>query len=193
MYGLCSFLTHYFEADKGPFRNICDLSDEQIEFIIEAEKGAETAFNRFALGSDFFKLRRAADDLLVEKYAEKFGVKPRIRPFFAVLGAFDRTTSMYRDGRSIRIRISLLSPEHVTFMYPDHFHLAWSKGLFLPEVPYSCEPFHDLLLTYAELPEAIRTYHLDARIEEAKRRGMWTYSYIEAHIWDPDIKVKLGG
>jgi hypothetical protein len=85
------------------------------------------------------------------------------------------------------------APEHVTFMYPDHFHLAWSKGLFLPEVPYSCEPFHDLLLTYAELPEAIRTYHLDARIEEAKRRGMWTYSYIEAHIWDPDIKVKLGG
>lgn len=79
MYGLCRFLTHYFEADKGPFRNICDLSDEQIELIIEAEKGAETAFNRFALGSNFFKLRRAADDLLVEKYAEKFGVKPRIR------------------------------------------------------------------------------------------------------------------
>jgi len=40
MYGLSRFLTHYFEADKGPFRNICDLSDEQIEFIIEAEKGA---------------------------------------------------------------------------------------------------------------------------------------------------------
>ena len=47
--------------------------------------------------------------------------------------------------------------------------------------------------TYAELPEAIRTYHLDARIEEAKRRGMWMHSYIEAHIWDPDIKVKLRG
>jgi len=25
------------------------------------------------------------------------------------------------------------------------------------------------------------------------RRDMWTYSYIEAHIWDPDIKVKLRG
>jgi hypothetical protein len=48
MHGLCRFLTHYFETDKGPFRNICDLSDEQIEFIIETEKGAETAFNRFA-------------------------------------------------------------------------------------------------------------------------------------------------
>ena len=36
--------------------------------------GAETAFNRFALDSDFFKLRRPADDLLVEKYAETFGI-----------------------------------------------------------------------------------------------------------------------
>jgi hypothetical protein len=33
--------------------------------------------------------------------------------------------------------------------------------------------------------------HLDARIEEAKRRDMWTCSYIEAHIWDPDIKLKV--
>jgi hypothetical protein len=78
-------------------------------------------------------------------------------------------------------------------MYPDHFHLVWSKGLFLPETPYCYQPFHDLLFTYAELPEAIRIYNLDARIEEAKRRDMWTGSYIEAHIWDPDIKLKVKG
>jgi hypothetical protein len=68
MSSLCNFLTHYFEADKGPFLNICDLSDEQIESIIAAEKDAETPFNRFALGLDFFKLRRAADDFLIQKY-----------------------------------------------------------------------------------------------------------------------------
>jgi hypothetical protein len=130
MSSLPAFLTHYFEADKGPFRNICDLSDEEIESVIEAEKDADTAFNRFALGPDFFKIRRAADNLLIEKYTEKFGVKPQIRPYFAVLGNFDRTMTMYRDGRSVSISISLLSPEHVTFMYPDHFHLVWSKGLY---------------------------------------------------------------
>jgi hypothetical protein len=82
MSSLPGFLTHYFEADKGPFRNICDLPDQEIE----AEKHAGTAFNRFALGPNFFKIRRAADDLLIEKYTEKFGVKPQIRPYFAVLG-----------------------------------------------------------------------------------------------------------
>jgi hypothetical protein len=191
MSSLCSFLTHYFEADKGPFLNICDLSDEQIESVIAAEKDAETPFNRFALGPDFFKLRRSADDLLIEKYAAKFDKKPRIRPYFAVLGTFNRTMGMYRHGRSIRISVSLLAPEDLTFMYPDHFHLVWGKGLFLPESPYCYQPFLELLFPYAELPEAMRIYSLDAHIDEAKRRDRWTCSYIEAHIWDPDIKLKV--
>jgi hypothetical protein len=191
MSSLCNFLTHYFEADKGPFLNICDLSDERIDSIIAAEKDAETPFNRFALGPDFFKLRRFADDLLIEKYAEKFDAKPKIRPYFAVLGSFDRTMGMYRHGRSIQIDVSLLTPEDLTFTYPDHFDMVWSKGLLLPESPYCYQPFHDLLFTYAELPEAMKTYNLHARIEEAKRRGLWTCSYIEAHIWDPDIKLKV--
>jgi hypothetical protein len=56
MSSLSNFLTHYFEAEKGPFLNICDLSDVQIESIIAAEKDAETPFNRFALGvTDQFK------------------------------------------------------------------------------------------------------------------------------------------
>jgi hypothetical protein len=82
-----SFLTHYYEAERGPFKNVCDLSDGDLDHLIAAEKDAGMAFNRFALGKDFFKIRRAADDLLIEKYREKFGVKPAGRPFYAVLGS----------------------------------------------------------------------------------------------------------
>lgn len=197
---LPSFLTHYYEAERGPFRNICDLPDEEVDRLIAAEKNADTAFNRFALGRDFFKIRRAADDLLIEKYTEKFGRTPEVRPFYAVLGEFDRTLSMYRDGRSVRIDVSMFSREQVTFMYPDHFALVWSKGLFSPPSAlfppphfYSYEPFHDRLFTYSELPEAVRVYSLDSRIAKAKQVNMWVSSYIEAHIWDPDIRSKLGG
>jgi hypothetical protein len=45
--------------------------------------------------------------------------------------------------------------------------------------------------TYSELPGAMRTYDFEARIADAKRRGMWVCSYIEAHIWDPEIECKL--
>jgi hypothetical protein len=81
---LPDFITHYYEADKGPFRNICDLSDLGIEMVIQVEKEAKTAFNRFAEGADFFRVRRAADDLLIAKYTERFNHAPKIRPYFAV-------------------------------------------------------------------------------------------------------------
>ncbi len=191
MSSLPTFITHYYEADKGPFRNICDMSEQEIAVLIETEKDALTAFNRFALGEEFFRLRRLADDLLIEKYTEKFNQKPRARPCYAVLGQFDRTKTMYRDGRSVRIDLSWLSPEAVTFMYPDHFHLVWSKALVRPDFAYVYQPFHELLFTYTELPEAMLTYRIEERISEATRRDMWVSSYIEAHIWDPDIKIKV--
>jgi hypothetical protein len=35
---LPSFLTHYYEAERGPFKNICDLSEEEVDRLILAEK-----------------------------------------------------------------------------------------------------------------------------------------------------------
>jgi hypothetical protein len=188
-----SVLTHYYEAERGPFKNVCDLSEEELDDLIAAEKGAKTAFNRFALGKDFFKIRRAADDLLIEKYVEKFGFRPGCRPFYAVLGEFDRTLSMYRDGRTIRLNVYEFSREEVTFMYPDHFVLVWSRGLYPPPSawfgphPYSHERFHDCLFTYDELPDAFLTHSLEERIVHAKQQNLWVSSYIEAHIWDAEI------
>jgi hypothetical protein len=191
------FLTHYYEAERGPFKNVCDLSEEELDHLIAAEKDANTGFNRFALGKDFFRIRRAADDLLIEKYREKFGISPGGRPSYAVLGEFDRTLSMYRDARSTRIDLSQFSREQVTFMYPDHFVLVSSKGWYRPppawfgSSTYSPEPVHDCLFTYDELPEAFLTYSLEDRLAEAKQRDLWVSSYIEAQIWDADIRHQI--
>jgi hypothetical protein len=192
-----SFLTHYYEAETGPFKNVCDLSEVELDRLISVEKDANTAFNRFAFGKDFFKIRRAADDLLIEKYRLKFGATPPGRPFYAVLGKFDRTLSMYREGRSIRLDISDFAREELTFMYPDHFVLVWSKGLYPPpralfeSSVYTYEPVHDCLFTYDELAEAFRVYSFESRIACAKQKDLWVSSYIEAHIWDPDICAEI--
>jgi hypothetical protein len=195
---IASFLTHYYEADRGPFRNICDLSDNELNGLITVEKDAPTAFNRFALGKEFFEIRRSADDLLIEKYKEKFGVTPEIRPFYAVLGEFNRMTTMYRNGRSLHIELSHLGRTQVTFMYPDHFVLVWSQGLF-PPLPalfppparYAYEPIHGLLFSYDELAEVMRMYALEHRITAARQMNLWVSSYVEAHIWDPNIHEKI--
>jgi len=46
-------ITHYFEAEYGPFLNICDLDDDDVTKLIESEKNSKTAFHRFAMGPDF--------------------------------------------------------------------------------------------------------------------------------------------
>jgi hypothetical protein len=59
--GLPNYITHYFEAEHGPFQNICDLNDHEVEKLVHEEKNARTAFNRFAMGPDFLTWRREAD------------------------------------------------------------------------------------------------------------------------------------
>ena len=87
--------------------------------------------------------------------------------------------------------------EQVTCMYPNHFVLVWSKGLY-PQPPalfgtqtYSYEAVHDCLFTYDELPEAFRIYSLDVRIAQAKQKDLWVSSYVEAQVWDPDIREEI--
>ncbi len=50
---LPTYLTHYFEAEYGPFLNICDLGSEQVAKLVECESSADTAFNRFAMEEEF--------------------------------------------------------------------------------------------------------------------------------------------
>jgi hypothetical protein len=37
-----SFITHYYDARRGPFKNICDLSDNELDVLIAEEKDADT-------------------------------------------------------------------------------------------------------------------------------------------------------
>jgi hypothetical protein len=55
---LPSFLTHYYEAERGPFKNICDLSEEEVDRLILAEKDADACSERFKAVSLLYDLVR---------------------------------------------------------------------------------------------------------------------------------------
>jgi len=191
---LPTHISHYFEAEYGPFLNICDLQDDEVATLIEREKDADTAFNRFAMGEEFFSWRRSADDLLIRKYAEKFGFRPKRRPFFAILGDFDRTMTMFRDGRRLSLELSEFSEEEVTFMYPDHSHLTTLYGADVPHLFYQPhhmpdELFWGQLYTYQELCEDYQSSRIAESIEKHLERNGWAGCYVEAHIWCRDIRA----
>lgn len=193
---LPSFITHYFERDRGPFLNVCDISDAQLDSIIETECNASTAFNRFAMGAEFFEFRCAADDLLIESYRNKFNREPEGRPFYGVLGEFDKTLGMYREGQKIRLSVSDFEADQITFMYPDHAHLISLSDSAAPRLFYQLpsdwkqQAFWGKLFTYQELCDDYSSSGIRDMIESWTSLDGWAGCYVEAHIWDRSLREK---
>ena len=190
-----TFVTHYYEDDRGPFLNICDLNDEDLRKLVDSERQADTAFNRFSLGSDFIEWRRSADDLLVRAYTEKFGFAPRARPYFATLGSFDKTLTMYRDGRKTTLEIAEFDDHELTFMYPDHAHLTTFYGADAPHLFYQPpedwqnQPLWGRLFTFPELRTEYEALGIGNRIQSHLDKDGWAGCYVEAQIWCRDKRT----
>ncbi|CAN5908893.1 hypothetical protein BH11VER1_BH11VER1_09210 [soil metagenome] len=192
---LPTFVTHYYEKDRGPFLNICDLDDAQVRDLVDSEKQAVTAFNRFAIGPEFISWRRCADDLLVRAYTEKFGFAPHARPYFATLGSFDKTLTMFREGSKATLEISEFDDHELTFMYPDHAHLTTFYGSDAPHLFYQppddweSQPLWGRLFTFQELCAEHETLGIGSRIQAHLDRDGWAGCYVEAHIWCRDKRT----
>ncbi len=190
------YITHYFESSAGPFKNICDLNDAEIEKIKEMELSSDIKWSRFKIWPEFMKSRRAADDLLMRAYEEKFKKKPDQRPIFAVLGDFHQIPGLYANPERIRVEISDLREDQITFMYPDHAHLiqyynydAPAFGAPLPkDYDEKKTPYYGKLFTYKELHECHIDYGIKKEIDLfLSDPTQFVRSYVEAHIWTHDI------
>jgi hypothetical protein len=122
-------------------------------------------------------------------YFEKFGYRPEGRPYFALLGSFDKTLTMFREGRKIEIEVSGFSERELTFMYPDHAHLVTIYDSDAPPLFYQPPPdwdresFWGRLFTFAELQEEYSALGIDRMIRVHKEREGWAGCYVEAHVW----------
>ncbi len=168
---------------------------------MRAEKDAPTAFNRFAMGDAFLRWRREADDLLIRAYREKFGYAPAGRPYFGLLGSFDRTLSMFREGRKIELDVAGFEEFELTFMYPDHAHLLSFYGSEVPRLFYHLPPegqHRGKLFTLGELSRSYCEAGIEGMIADHRHRGAWAGSYVEAHFWRRSLREdwqqgKVGG
>lgn len=67
-------------------------------------------------------------DSLIRAYDEKFGFPPVGRPFFALLGEFDKTFTMFRNGNRVRLDLDGFVDYEVTFMYLDYHLIETETG-----------------------------------------------------------------
>ena len=104
---LPDFLSHYYEAAHGPFRNLSDLPPAEAEAIMERIRQAGESFaSRRA--ADYLAIRRDLEDLVRQRFVAKGGRPRRMRPHYMILGACPWLLSWYRAraGRSDILRRS---------------------------------------------------------------------------------------
>ncbi|MEO0796598.1 MAG: hypothetical protein AAFX93_15620 [Verrucomicrobiota bacterium] len=189
------YITHYYERDYGPFLNMCDLDETEVQDLANREKGAIVGYNRFDLGEDFIRWRREADDLLIQTYIEKFGFTPNGRPYFALLGTFERTCGLYRNPEKLEMAVSDFEEHELTFMYPDHAHLIGYYQSKAPSLFYDLpknwreQEYWGKLFTYPELIANLDKMQIPERIQKHKNADGWAGCYVEAHIWRREVRT----
>lgn len=116
------WLEHYYHADCEPLKNIMRLPREAAFAMAKQLADAHpetTAFYRFADFENYYPLRLETDNMLYERFCA-LGGKPREKhPLSFVLGSSDYLHRWFGEGNVIRIPLTWIDPEIVSFTLGD--------------------------------------------------------------------------
>lgn len=166
------FLSHYYEATTGPFRNLSDLPLEEAQRILNAmrRKGGTFAGQRAA---DYLQIRRNLEERIYAQFIAKGGIPQRQRPHYMILGACPWVKSWYQDGQELRIPLAKFDPAVISFTYGDTFPaMRYGDG----------KPYRKQVYTLEELPYLVATYGMPQEWNSDGTKG--PDRYVEAQIWD---------
>jgi len=176
------FLSHYYEASQGPFRNLSDLPPDEAEVILEKirQKGDVFASKR---AEDYLDIRRGLEGKVRELFIKKGGKPQRQKPHYMILGACSWLKEWYIEGRELQIPLTYFQPQIVSFTYGDTFPaMRYQDG----------KPYREQVYTLDELPELVSLYGLPQDWNRYGNRG--PDRYIEAQVWaDEPIEQFLRG
>ncbi|HEY1605214.1 MAG TPA: hypothetical protein VGF77_06410 [Allosphingosinicella sp.] len=110
-------VTHIYHAGRGPFRNLCELPDDEAHRILAEMR----ASGRPKLTPEYLARRRATEAWLLRQAEELFGKRPSCRPLYGFLGSFGHSSD---PSRPRAIRFELASLGRVSFTLGDSMSVA---------------------------------------------------------------------
>jgi hypothetical protein len=174
------FLTHYYEASRGPFRSLTALDPAEADRRQAAlrQMGIGFASQRAA---DYLDIRRGLEQTIRALFVAKGGHPQRDTPHYLILGACDWVKSWYADGREVRVPLAAFDPCTVSLTVGDSFPaMRYGDG----------KPWRGQVFTLDELPEIVRLYGLPQDWNPDGKRG--PDRYIEAQVWADEPLKSLG-
>jgi hypothetical protein len=169
---LPDYLTHYYDAARGPLRSLTELPPGDAEALLESIRARGKAFaSRRA--PEYLGIRFELEARIREIFISKGGAPLRLHPHYFILGSCDWCLTWYERPLLIRVPVASLPAGAVSFTYGDSF----------PAMRYpDGKPYRGQVYTLAELPGLVERYGLpqdwnpDGKLAPER--------YIEAQVWD---------
>lgn len=155
------FLYHYYEHDRGPFKNLSSLSLEAGEEVLRQLRLDADVFAS-KRSDDYLKVRRDLENRARNLFIAKGG-KPRQQyPHYMTLGECKWIQEWYRDGKVLRIDLEKFSSETISFSYGDLF----------PTMRYKdSQEYRGQIYTKSEIMDLIKRYGLPQQWNPDGKKG----------------------
>lgn len=95
-------LYHYYEAEKGPFKNLSALEiDEAEEILQKIRNNGDTFASKRSM--DYIKIRKELENKAREAFINKGGKPRNMYPHYMTLGECVWLKEWYNNGKEIKI------------------------------------------------------------------------------------------
>jgi hypothetical protein len=177
---LSGFLSHYFEAARGPFRSLSTLPPDQAEQVLGRLRRAGIGFAS-QRAPDYLAIRCELEQRIRALFISKGGQPRRPTPHYMILGACAWVKTWYQHGAEVRVSLAAFDPAVVSLTYGDSFPaMRYADG----------KPYRGQVYTLAELPALVYQYGLPQVWNAEGKLG--PERYIEAQVWDDEPLRSLG-
>lgn len=168
-------LYHYYERERGPFRNLSSLSREEARAVSRELKSNGDVFAS-RRQDDYMDIRRELEQRARELFLRKGGRPVLPYPHYMTLGECLWVKSWYREPGEVVISLEDFTPGTVSFTYGDLFPaMRFQDG----------REYRGQVYTTDEIPGLISRFGFPQEWNPAGEQG--PERYIEAQIWDDAI------
>jgi len=175
------FLFHYYELNNGPFRNITEYGFEK---AISIQNQISEGFNS-KRPDNYIDLRFSLEKKIKEQFILKGGNPNRNDPFYFTLGECNWAKSWYVNPGVIKIPLTDLEADQISFTYPDSmisFQLYEEPKL----VKYR-KNCNGQVFLLSEISNLINKYGLPTEEKSQTLESLKYDKYIEAQVWNDEI------
>jgi hypothetical protein len=166
------YLYHYYEDERGPFRNLSSLNHDEASHVMDKIRmeGQIFASQR---SSNYLNIRRQLEAKAREMFISKGGSPAHSYPHYMTIGKCNWIKEWYKCGKELRIHIDEFDPEHISFTYGDLFPtMRYQDG----------KPYRGVVYTKQEIMKVIEQFGFPQEWNKDGKLG--PERYIEVQVWD---------